>query len=114
MNFFADLVCGCMNVILRGFDIFKSWEMNTIVYNTINNVDNLTLLSYNEIKVTKSYYLITNVIKQNFPLIIMEIKKVLQREMDQMKYVIVPKNSNIKKGDYVKIEKIKNQEEEQS
>ena len=36
----------------------------------------------------------------------MEIRKCLQRK-DGVKMVIVPKNSNIKKGDYVKIEKVK-------
>ena len=36
----------------------------------------------------------------------MEIKKVLQRNEDKLKYVVVPKNSNIEAGDYVKIEKI--------
>ena len=35
----------------------------------------------------------------------MEIKKVWERK-DGVKFVIVPKNSNIKSGDYVKIIKI--------
>ncbi len=36
----------------------------------------------------------------------MEIRKCLERK-DGVKMVIVPKKSDIKKGDYVKIEKIK-------
>lgn len=39
----------------------------------------------------------------------MEIRKCLERK-DGVKMVIVPKNSDIKKGDYVKIEKIKKKE----
>jgi len=35
----------------------------------------------------------------------MEIKKVLLRT-DGIKYIVIPKDSNIKEGDYVKITKI--------
>lgn len=36
----------------------------------------------------------------------MEIKKVLMRRDGKMKFVIIPIESDIEKGDYVKIEKI--------
>jgi hypothetical protein len=36
----------------------------------------------------------------------MEIKKVLQRNEDKLKYVVVPKNSDIEAGDYVRITKV--------
>ncbi len=39
----------------------------------------------------------------------MEIRKCLERK-DGVKMVIVPKKSDIKKGDYVKIEKIRKKE----
>jgi len=39
----------------------------------------------------------------------MEIKKVLERK-DGIKFIVVPKNSNIKKGDYVRIIKINERE----
>ena len=35
-----------------------------------------------------------------------EIKKVLQRKDDKMKFVIIPKKSSIKGGDYVLIKKV--------
>lgn len=41
-----------------------------------------------------------------------EIRKCLGRK-DGVKMVIVPKNSKIKKGDYVKIEKVKRKEVKQ-
>ncbi len=36
-----------------------------------------------------------------------EIKKVLLRKHDGLKFVIIPRKSNIKAGDYVVIKKIK-------
>ena len=36
----------------------------------------------------------------------MEIKKVLLRKHDKLKFVVVPRNSLIKEGDYVFIKKV--------
>jgi len=36
----------------------------------------------------------------------MEIRKVWERKGDGVKFVVIPKNSEIKKGDYVKINKM--------
>jgi hypothetical protein len=41
----------------------------------------------------------------------MEVKKILQRP-DGTKYVIIPKDSDIQKGDYVKLIKLKPEESE--
>lgn len=36
----------------------------------------------------------------------MEIKRVLERKTTGIKFVIIPKNSELKKGDYVQITKL--------
>jgi len=41
----------------------------------------------------------------------MEIKKVFVRGNDEVKLITIPKRSSIKAGDYVKIIKIKNEED---
>lgn len=43
----------------------------------------------------------------------MEIKKVLIRKHDKIKFIIVPRNSDIEVGDYVKLVKIPNEEQEE-
>lgn len=42
----------------------------------------------------------------------MEIKKVIGNEKTGLKMIHIPKNSDIKVGDYVKIVKLKDEEEE--
>lgn len=44
----------------------------------------------------------------------MEIKRVLLRKDDGVKYVIIPKDSHIEQGDYVKIIKISEEGKEVS
>lgn len=44
----------------------------------------------------------------------MEIKKVLERKDDGVRYVIIPKNSDIIKGDYVMLKKIQEENIEEN
>ena len=59
------------------------------------------ILNANIYKARIAYnYMQTNAINR------IEIKKVLLRKYDKLKFVVIPKKSSIKAGDYVKIEKI--------